>query len=92
MKHLSHGETRLEKIVQAINQNIRTSGSVTLRASQTTTTVTNEAIGKNSIVQLTAATGTWSDTSLRASTVTTGSFTILHSSEAATDRVVFWSL
>ena len=65
-------------------------GSVTLRASQTTTTVTDDFIPSPALVFLQAGTGTWTTLTLRVSAKAKGTFTITHSSEAATDRVVDW--
>lgn len=91
MTPLAPNETRLHVIVQAIRSMMRPRGAVTLRANQTTTTVTNEMIGATSVPTLTAGPGTWSDLSLRVSAVAAGSFTITHSSEAAA-RTVHWQL
>lgn len=84
-----------EQTAVAVNQLMQgksnAAGEVTLRASQTTTTVTSEVIDTMSRPQLTAGPGTWADLSLRVSAVADGSFTITHSSEAAA-RTVFWRL
>ena len=93
---LAHNEDRSREMVRAINQLIRglsnAKGTVTLNASATTTNVTNENITVSSYVQLTPGPGTWTDLSLRASSVIDGTFTITHASEAATNRAVFWQI
>lgn len=93
---LHHAEDRQKEFVRAINQLIRglsnAKGTVTLNASATTTTVTNENITASSYPQLQAGTGTWSDLSLRVSSIIDGAFTITHASEAATNRAVFWHI
>ena len=65
-------------------------GSVTLRDGQTTTTVTDDRIPAGAGILLTPQSGTWTTLTLRASSVAKGTFTITHSNEAATDRVVAW--
>jgi len=91
---LSQHEERPKEFRRAINQliNASISGSATLRANQTTTTVTHENISTERHPTLTAAAGTWADLSLRVSSITQGSFVITHSNEAATDRIVHWHL
>lgn len=65
-------------------------GEKTLRDGQTTTVVSAPGMLATSTVQLTAGTGTWTSTALRVSSRAKDTFTITHSNEAATDRVVFW--
>lgn len=91
---LGSQEERPKEFRRAINQliNGNISGSVTLTANATTTTVTHENISTERHPVLTAAAGTWSSLSLRVSSITQGSFVITHSNEAATDRVVHWHL
>lgn len=69
-------------------------GSVTLRASQTTTTVTDERVSINTVPVLTPASSTAAATSptVWVSTVTAGSFTITHSSTAAVDKTFRYAL
>lgn len=87
-------ETSLPRIVHAINQLVtgrsNAAGQVTLNAGATTTVVTSEVISALSYPQLTAGPGTWTSTALRVSSLADGTFTITHSNEAATDRVVYW--
>ena len=85
---------RLNETVRALHQvadghgHLR--GSVTLTAGATTTAVTATGLPAAGIVLLTAGPGTWTSTALRVSAVAKDTFTITHSNEAATDRVVFY--
>lgn len=64
-------------------------GKVTLRASQTTTTVNHESCNPNShinLMPLTASALTAQAAGIRVSSRTTGSFTLTHASNAAVDQ------
>lgn len=73
---------------------LQNTGTVTLRASQTTTTVTDERVSVNTVPLILPTTSsaaaavptTW------VSTVTTGSFIITHSSTAAVDKTFRYAL
>lgn len=80
---------------QWINQgHLANTGSVTLRANQTTTTVTDERVGINTVPVMVPATSTAAATvaTVWVSTVTGGSFTITHASTAATDKTFKYAL
>ena len=93
---LAHNEDRSRELVRAINQLIKglsnAKCTVTLNASATTTNVTNENITASSYPVLQAGTGTWTDLSLRVTSIIDGTFTITHASEAATNRAVYYHL
>jgi hypothetical protein len=78
----------------ATQGHLQNAGSVTLRASQTTTTVTDERVSVNSVPLFTPMTSSAAATvpTLWVSTVTTGSFTITHSSTAAVDKTFRYAL
>lgn len=69
-------------------------GSVTLRASQTTTTVTDDRVSLNTVPVLTPTTanaaGAVATTYI--STITTGSFIITHASAVSVDRTFRYAL
>ena len=67
-------------------------GEVTLRASQTTTTVTAPNVGAGSKPQLTPKTSNAAAAlaSTYVSTVSAGSFVITHASNAQTDKTFLW--
>lgn len=91
-----------EKDVTRINQAVRdlaagrsnAVGTVTLRTSQTTTTVTAINIGADSRIFFTPTTANasaaFSDGVFRVSAVAAGSFTITHTSDANADKTFFW--
>jgi hypothetical protein len=92
---LPASEKKVETIVRAINQLAQgrgdNRGTVTLRASQTTTTVENQFVGENSSVILfprsaSAATAFGAGV-VYVSSKTNGAFVITHDSNAATDRI-----
>jgi len=70
-------------------------GTVTLRASQTTTTVTAVNCGAGSVVLLEPATANAAavraTTYVPAATVTAGQFIINHASDADTDQTFYWA-
>jgi hypothetical protein len=80
----------------AINQLVRgygnNTGSVTLRASQTTTTVTRSTINSASVPLLVPTTETARTAEWRISAVAAGSFTITHDSTADTDRIFLYAV
>lgn len=85
----SPDETRL---LQAVNQlilgNSNNTGSVTLTASATTTTVLNTRVGANSKIFLepTTANAATARATTYVSAKTAGQFTITHANNAQTDR------
>ena|GEM_PF-2425419 len=80
----------------AINELIRGKGnntsSVTLRASQTTTTVTRSNITTSSVPILVPTTETARTAQWRISSVVAGSFVITHDSTADTDRTFLYAV
>jgi len=86
----------LFEIAQAVYQLVigrhNGAGEAVLTPNETTTTVTNPVISRGSKIVLQAGPGTWSSTDMRVSAVDKGEFTITHSDEAATDRVVYWMI
>lgn len=91
-------ETSPKRIVQAIRDlfsgRSNAVGEVTLRASQTTTTVTALNVGPDTKVFLMPTTANasaaFSDGVTRISSVAAGSFTITHASDSNTDKTFFW--
>lgn len=91
-------EKDLTRIVQAIRElaagRSNAVGTVTLRTSQTTTTVTALTIGADSRIFFTPTTANasaaYSDGVFRVSAVAAGSFTITHASDANEDKTFFW--
>lgn len=80
---------------QWVNQgHLSNTGSVTLTASATTTTVTDDRVGVNTVPILQPATSSAAALYLSTwvSTVTNGSFTITHSSTAAVDKTFRYAL
>lgn len=80
---------------QWINQgHLANTGSVTLRANQTTTTVTDERVGINTVPVLvpTTANAAGAIGTTYISTVTGGSFTITHANTATADRAFKYAL
>jgi hypothetical protein len=96
VKTVNENEKDPSKLAMAIRHLVEgrtnAAGRVTLRASQTTTTVTNNAIPASCYPQLTAASATaaaaWATTYV--SSVVKGSFVITHSSTADVDKHVHW--
>lgn len=90
------GEQSLPRVVQAIRElfmgRSNAVGEVTLRASQTTTTVTAINCGPDSKVFLmpTTANAAADFASCYISAVAAGSFTITHPSDADVDKTFFW--
>lgn len=85
--------TRLAVILRhLIEGRSNAAGQVTLRANQTTTTVTSIVIPEGCYPQLTAASATaaaaWATTYV--SSVVKGSFIITHSNTADVDKLVNW--
>ena len=78
------------KVTQVINRvmdgKINSTGEVTLRANQTTTTVTDRRIGSKTKIFLQPTTATSASATPYVSAVTTNSITLTHDSDAATDR------
>lgn len=96
MKLPARNETDLRKIIDAIYQlyggrNLAV-GSVTLRANQTTTTVTGDNISSDAKPQLTPTTlnaaGALATTYI--TSVVAGSFVITHANAVSTDRTFYW--
>ena len=89
-------ETRPQRLAQAIRDlfagRSNAVGTVTLRASQTTTVVTALNVGEDSRIFLTATTANAAAViaSLYVSSVGSGTFTITHPSNANVDKVFFW--
>lgn len=91
-------EQRLHLIVHAIRQlaegRSNAAGQVTLTANQTTTLVTSDVIGTESVPQLTPASSSaaaeWAAGTIYVSAVAKGSFTITHADSADTTRAVNW--
>ena len=65
-------------------------GTVTLTPSATSTTVTDEFITDDCLPTLMALTTSAASAPVRVTSVTRGSFTIEHDSDAATDRNFHW--
>lgn len=69
-------------------------GQATLRANQTTTTVTSDVIPAGCFPQLTPASATaaaeWGGGSIYVSSVAKGAFVITHSNTADADKLVNW--
>jgi hypothetical protein len=92
------GETRIDRIVQSIRElfegRSNAVGTVTLRANQTTTTVTAPNCGPETRIFLEATTATAATerggSALRISSVGSGTFTITHANTADTDKTFFW--
>lgn len=83
------GDRDLRNIVAGImDGKINATGSVTLRASQTTTTLEDPRIGSGSVVLLAARTAAAKTAEVAGiyQTVTTGSATLTHASNAAVDQ------
>lgn len=80
----------------AINQLVRGygnhTGTVTLRASQTTTTVTRTTINSAGVPILVPTTETARTAQWRISAVAAGSFTITHNSTADVDRTFLYAV
>lgn len=94
---LSPGETRIPRIVQAVRQLLQgrsdAGGTVTLRESQTTTTVAAPNCGASSKIFLTPATANAAAMSppyVLAANVVLGSFVISHASVAHSDLSFNW--
>lgn len=93
---LAPNETTLYRIVAAILALSRgasdAGGTVTLRASQTTTTVSSQIVGVGMRIFLEATTA--NAAAVRASTYVSSvgqkTFTITHPSNANTDKTFFW--
>jgi hypothetical protein len=91
-------ETDLTKFAFALQQlaqgRTNASGTVTLRASQTTTTVTAPTCGVGSRVFLFPATANAAavvaTTYILASNVTSGQFIVTHASDADVDQTFYW--
>lgn len=80
---------------QWVNQgHLSNTGTVTLTASATTTTVTDDRVSVNTCPVLMPATSTAAATiaTVWVSTVTTGSFTITHANTAAVDKTFRYAL
>ena len=80
---------------QWVNQgHLSNTGSVTLTANATTTTVTDSRVSLNSVPVLQAATanGASAMPTTYISTVTNGSFTITHANTAAVDKTFKYAL
>lgn len=91
-------ETRLRILIGAIRQladgRSNVAGQVTLRANQTTTTVSNAAIPAGCFPVISPASsdaaGEWGGGSIYVSSVANGSFVITHANDASTSRLVNW--
>lgn len=98
MKPVSHLEKDLRHIASAVRHLIEgrsnAAGSVTLRANQTTTTVTSDVIPAGCFPQLTPSSATAATAvgggHIYVSAVAKGSFTITHNNTADTDRTFHW--
>lgn len=97
--HLAQGETRLDRIVQAIRQMMQgrddASGVVTLAAGAASTVVQATNCASSCSVFLTQATANAAaevkNGTLWVSAVGDGSFTITHANNAQVDRTFFWT-
>jgi hypothetical protein len=94
------GETKLSRVIQALQEvikgNTNNVGTITLRASQTTTTVSSPIIAAGGHVVLTPRTANAAaevgNGTLYVDPVTaSGSFVIHHASNAQVDRVFTWA-
>lgn len=91
-------ETSVPRIVQAIRDlfagRSNAVGTVTLRANQSTTTVTALNVGSGSRVFLMPTTANaaaeFGNGTIRISAVGQGSFTITHANDANADKTFFW--
>ena len=81
------GEPRnvAEVINNAMNGKTNNTGTVTLRASNTTTTITDERLGFDSVILLSPLTATAAAQAPYVSTKAKGSIIITHTSVASTD-------
>jgi hypothetical protein len=99
MSNLSPGERSAAKFNTSIRQlyagGSNNTGTVTLRASQTTTVVPHQSCNPNSHISLmptTANAQTAFLAGIRVSARTTGSFTLTHASNAAVDQIFTYSI
>lgn len=98
MKPLARAESRVEKIVQAVNLLVlgrsNGAGEVTLTPNAASTTVTDPAISAGSKPQLTPssanAAAEWGNGTIYVSSVADGSFVITHANSATSGRTVHW--
>ena len=97
MQDLAPGETRVRFIVQAIRQLIQgrsnASGTVTLTASTTTTTITDETINGNAGVffePTTANAAAEKANGTMHASVAAGQITITHANNAQVDRTFYY--
>lgn len=98
--HLSPGETSITRIVQAIRSITQgkddSSGSVTLAANTTVTTVPAPNVSSTSNIFLSPASSDasteWKNGTIyvRPADVTQSQFKITHANASSTDRAVFW--
>jgi hypothetical protein len=97
---ISESEDKLKRVIQALQEvikgNTNNIGTVTLRASQTTTTVSSPIVAVGAHIVLTqrsanAAAEVGNGTIWVDPVSASGSFTIHHANNAQTDRLFSWS-
>ena len=94
--HWTNSEEHRRKIAGVVNSTLdgklNSTGTVTLTANTTTTTVSDVRAGPNSVINLMPQTANAAAEAWYIDTQSTGSFTITHSNDTSTDRTFRYSI